>query len=68
MKYSKKQLREKQKTQALLSRLVQDSQGLARPAAPPQEQAPVRAPKRGVQKNLPLPNRRRKADRLERKR
>ena len=48
MKYSKKQLREKQKTQALLSRLVQDSQGLARPAAPPQEQAPVRAPKRGA--------------------
>lgn len=70
MKYSKKQLREKQKTQALLSRLVQDSQGLARPAAPPQEQAPVQAPKRGATsaKNLPLPNRRRKADRLERKR
>ncbi len=48
MKYSKKQLREKQKTQAQLSRLVQDSQGLARPAAPQQEQAPVRAPKRGA--------------------
>ena len=45
MKYSKKQLREKQKTQAQLSRLVQDSQGLARPAAPPQEQVPARPPK-----------------------
>ena len=50
MKYSKKQLREKQKTQAQLSRLVQDSQGLARPAAPPQEQAPARPPKRSAAK------------------
>ncbi len=50
MKYSKKQLREKQKTQAQLSRLVQDSQGLARPAAPPQEQAPARPPKRSATK------------------
>ena len=48
MKYSKKQLREKQKTQAQLSRL--DSQGLARPAAPPQEQAPARPPKRSATK------------------
>ena len=50
MKYSKKQLREKQKTQAQLSRLVQDSQGVARPAAPPQEQAPARPPKRSAAK------------------
>ena len=50
MKYSKKQRREKQKTQAQLSRLVQDSQGLARPAAPPQEQAPARPPKRSAAK------------------
>ena len=50
MKYSKKQLREKQKTQAQLSRLVQDSQGLARPAASPQEQAPARPPKRSAAK------------------
>ena len=50
MKYSKKQLREKQKTQAQLSRLVQDSQGLARPAAPPQEQAPARPPTRSATK------------------
>lgn len=53
MKYSKKQLREKQKMQERLSRLVQESQGTARPAArlkPVAPPEPLLPPKRSAAK------------------